>query len=184
MSATKTNAHLCLDLDDVRKAGGVSEALAAWCKESDTTTCGVVGQSFATSGPGNGWSKTFGRDDFASRAFEGGALYYLDTDDGKIKEALPVDGAEEVDEDDDTILTDIGGCRYREGEWSDESEVELACPTIEDALEHPAIVAEMAQAVIDHHGPCSDRAAWKRLIESIRAAAEALEDVDADELAD
>jgi hypothetical protein len=37
--------------------------------------------------------------------------------------------------------------------------------------------------VIDHHHPESDCAAWRTLIELIRAAAEELEDIDLDECA-
>lgn len=69
-----------------------------------------------------------------------------------------------------------------EVEWSDESVVELVCPDVDDALENPEQVAEMAEAVIQYHGPMSDKAEWKKLIESIKDAAEALSDVDADDL--
>lgn len=163
MSTNKKLATVVINLSDVVAAGGVRQAIEAFCEQSDTVSCGVIGQSFATSGPGPGWSKNFGANDFASRAFEGGALAYIDADDGRVKR-------------------DLGGCYYTEGEWSDESEVYVECPDIEDAMEHPEFAAEMAESVIDHHHALSDVSAWKGLIEQIQAAADAFEDIDADDL--
>lgn len=165
----KTTAHLTIDLDDVCRAGSVREAISTWCDDSDDTSCGVVGPAFSTSGPGPGWSKQHDEHDFARRAMEEGAIYYLDLDDGRLASAPEWT-------DDMYDGQDI--------EWTDESVVCIACPDIEDAIERPALVAEMAQAVIDYHGPESDRDAWKKLIEQIREAAKALEDIDADDLDD
>jgi len=172
---SKSTAHVTIDLDDVRKAGGVKQALTKWCEESDDTSCGIIGMEFATSGPGPGWSKTFGADDFASRAFEGGAMHYLDIDDGKLKSALL---AEEGDED---ATADMGGGYFTEGDWTDESVVRIECPDVEDALEHPVLAAEMARAVIQRHGPESDVAEWKKLVEEIKSAADAFDKIDADD---
>lgn len=68
--------------------------------------------------------------------------------------------------------------------WTDESVVELVCPDIDEAMEHPVEVAEMARAVINTHSPMSDRAEWKKLVEAIQEAGEALSSIDADNLAD
>lgn len=183
---TKKTAHLTIDLADVQRAGGVPQAIAAWCDESDDTSCGVIGPSFSTSGPGPGWSIQHDESDFAARAVEGGALYYIDIDDGRMIAAEEV-SEDEQDEDGEwpaDVIHDLGGTHSRLGDWSDNSVVRVECPSIDDALEHPAIVAEMAQAVIDHHHVESDCGEWRMLIESIRNAAEALEDIDVDDLAE
>jgi len=164
--ATKPKA-IVIDLSDVQRHGSVDVALEAYCEASDTTSCGVVGPSFATSGPGPGWSRNHDESDFAARAMEGGALYYLDIDDGRIAycptwEDDLYDGQEIV--------------------WTSESMVRIECPDIAEAMEHPAMVAEMAQAVIDTHGPLSDRAAWAKLIREMRAIGGAVSRIDADDL--
>lgn len=174
MSKTTSKAHVTLDLDDVRHAGGVEQAIIAWSKESDTTSAGVVGPSFSTSGPGPGWSKNHDATDYAARAVKGGAMYYLDETDGTLATAVETN-------DEDGIRCEGG---VYEIEWSDASVVCLVCPDIEDAIEEPKFVAEMAQAVIDYHGPMSDRKAWAELVREIKAAADALEDIDADDICD
>jgi hypothetical protein len=178
----KTRAHVTIDLGDVARAGSVEAALHAWCRESDSTSSGVVGPSFSTSGPGPGWSVQHDETDFAQRAMREGAQYYLDAADGRLISAEYVEDEDE-DEDEDETLTDLGGCKFRVGDWSDDSVVRIECPSIEDAIEAPERVAEMAQAVIDHHAAKSDCGAWQKLIESIRGAAEALEQIDLAELA-
>ena len=195
--ASKTTAHVTIDLSDVRKAGSVEKAILAWAAESDTTSAGVVGSSFSTSGPGSGWSVGHNALDYARRAFEGGAMYYLDEADGRLAAAVPVTCDDEEAAAEDRVYTGPDGTEYGDDEvtydgsggyvlldpeWTDESVVRLECPDVEDAIEHTAAAAEMARAVIDTHGSCSDRAAWKKLIESIRAAAEELDGVDADDL--
>ena len=169
---SKTTAHVTLDLDDVRRAGSVRAAILEWAEGSDDTASGVIGPEFSTSGPGPGWSKAHDESDFARRALspDYGALYYIDADDGRLAERA--DGM--IDTDDEP----------GEVEWTSESVVRLECPSVEDAVEHPAVVAEMAQAVIDYHGAESDREDWRKLIVSIREAAEALEDIGVDALGD
>jgi hypothetical protein len=148
---------ITIDIDDVRKAGGVREALAKKCEGSDAVACGVIGMAFATSGPGHGWSQTFGAEDFAARALDEGcgALAYLDLDDGRVA-AL---------EDGEVV-------------WTDESDVRIECPGVEDALAHPEVAAEMARAVRDYHHPESDVAEWKKLVVAIKAAGEAFDRLD------
>lgn len=252
MKTQKSTAHVTIDLDDVRRAGGVKAALAAWCEQSDDTSCGVIGPSFSCSGPGSGWQINHDESDYASRAFRGGALYYLDIDDGRLigcesaedadetctyrdisadgqtwindlrgsdpgfpdvdparmtaeerdtlatylraddpsltddAQGLSSDVADEIEALDaelpDDVQRDMGGGLYREGSWSDESVVCIECPDIEDAMDEPPMVAEMAAAVISYHHPESPCRKWRELIEQIRAAAEALEDIDIDDL--
>lgn len=271
-------AHLSIDLDDVIRYGGVREAIAAWCEASGDTACGVVGPSFATSGPGSGWSREHDSQDFAVRAVEEGGLYYLDLDDGRLvksEEATlddewsrarpyqgdytavvdgfvgapageevillrisPLRGAPHVvhtrdggeswliDEDDeidpavfapinddervealeglyrawempdaewrttdgdlldeDALIRSMGETLYL-GEWTRDSVVEIVCPDVGDAVEHPAEVAQMAHAVIDYHGAESDCDAWRDLVAAIKTAAEALDDIEIDAFPD
>lgn len=88
----------------------------------------------------------------------------------------------EEDEDGYRATDKVVALETAEIEWSDESVVELVCPDEEDALAHPNEFAEMVKAVISTHGAESDKAEWKKLIVAIQEAAEALSDVDADEL--
>lgn len=177
MRNTKTKtAYLAIDLGDVRRAGGVPQAILAWSLESDTTGSGYrhTAESSHVAVKPDGWMPS----DPTSQArlsFEGGALHYIDPTDGRSVSAEP---AEEGDEE---AYRDFGGGYFTIGEWSAESEVRIECPDIEDAIEHPAIVAEMAREVIDHHGAESDLAAWKELILAIRGAAEAIEGIDVDD---
>lgn len=159
---SKSTAHLTIDINDVLSAGSVEAAIHAWCERDRETSSGVIGPEFSTSGPGPGWSKTHDSHDFASRALDGsyGALYYVDAEDGRMAQL-----------DDDGKI-----------EWTEESVVRLECPSVEDALQSPGETAEMAEAVIQYHSPESDMAEWAQLIRAVRAAAEALEDIDLDVL--
>ncbi len=160
---TRKTAHVVIGLDDVVRHGGVRQAIAAWCEESDSTACGIIGPSFSTSGPGPGWSIQHDRQDYAARALSngeyGGALYYLDADSGRLAQL-------EGDEDDED----------REIAWTDESVVCLDLPSLSDALECLTEVAEMAAAVRDHHSAESDTDKWDRLavISDAKSDADAL----------
>lgn len=174
----KKLATVVIDLDDVRKAGSVEDAIHEFCKHSDGVASGVHGMEFSTSGPGSGWSRTHGINEFSAVALSEGATAYVDATDGKaIHSIMPDDDTDAGD-----ILTDIGGCEYVVGDWSDESEVYVECPDVEEAIENAALVAEMAKSVIDHHHALSDTKAWRKLIEAIQEAAEAFSGIDADEL--
>ena len=180
--------HIRLSLDDVVHAGGgVEEAIQAWCAESGHTSTGIVGPSFATSGPGPGWSRHYDVDDFARRAAEEGALYYVDWHDGRMVEVETVDDDERGEDGEwpDDVIFEMGGDRCRLGGWSDASVVELVCPDFDEAIQpdHIAAVAAMARAVIAHHYAESDCAAWRRLIETIRTAGEAVADIAPDDFA-
>ena len=105
--------RVMLDMDDIRKHGSVAKAIEAACAESDHLSSGVVGPSFATSGPGPGWSRDYGAEDYAGRALsaEHGASGYVDSSDGRLA-TLEVD----EDEDSESVV------------WSAESVVELEAP--------------------------------------------------------
>lgn len=189
MSKAKAEAHLTINIHDVWNAGSVRSAIHEWCDQSDDTCSGIVGPSFSTSGPGPGWSTNHTASDYARRALCEGALYYVDADNGRLASRDTVDlDDEECDDDgeptDPDICYDHDDGEYFRIEWSDASVVCIECPTIEEAIEHPDVAAEMAQAVIDTHGPASDKAAWRKLIIAIREAAEAVADVDVDDLDD
>lgn len=66
--------------------------------------------------------------------------------------------------------------------WTDDSMVRVECPSLQDAIQHPRAVAEMARAVCLYHGPRSDRRAWASLIRQMQAVGEAFAHIDADEL--
>lgn len=170
-----------IDIDDVRHAGSVEAAIIAACKESDSVASGVVGMEFATSGPGTGWSKQYGPDEWSREAFSRGAVAYVDETDGRVLRTEPWEGQ---DNNGKAVYTDIGGGEYVLGDWSSESEVCVTCPDEDDALSYPEIFAEMARSVIDHHGPMSDRRAWRELISRIKEAADALDGIDADDIDD
>lgn len=174
MNTTKT-AHLSIDIGDVANHGTVEAAIAAWCEESDTTSTGVIGSSFSTSGPGPGWSMNHGVNDYAQRAMEGGAKYYIDAEDGRMKTAEWI-SEDDATEDDDR---DMNACAFRVGEWSDESVIELVCPDIGDVLENKEAFAEMVKSLRRHHAE-SNVAAWKKLVAEIRELAEEVDGVDLD----
>lgn len=163
---SKKTAHVSIDIHEVVKHGTVENAIEAWAKESDTTASGTIGPEFSTSGPGSGWSKTHGAADFAERAVSDGygALAYIDSSDGRLATRPG--------------WTEEGTSGEHEIVWSDDSVVEVECPNIEDAIEHPETVREMAQAVIDYHGAESDREAWAKLVKEIQEAAEELRNID------
>lgn len=99
------------------KADSIKEAIEELAEESDEFASGVVGPSFATSGPGSGWSQRFDVTDYAERALAGdfGAVYYVDSDDGTYAE---------LDEDDDVV-------------WSEESCLDIDIPTVEEIVKYP-----------------------------------------------
>lgn len=98
-------------------ADSIKEAIEELAEESNEFASGVVGPSFATSGPGSGWSQQFDVTDYAERALadEYGAVYYVDSDDGTYAE---------LDEDDDVV-------------WSEESCLDIDIPTVEEIVKYP-----------------------------------------------
>jgi hypothetical protein len=184
MMKTIGKAIVTLGIRDVRAAGSVEDAIVAWSEQSEDTSSGI-----------HGWAPPT-EDGRAQMAIEGGAMHYIDCDDGRLISAIPVqlvsgDGEDAVYEDGDgdevdpaDVIRDCGGGYSVLGDWSDESVVRLECPDIADAVEHPDTVAMMVRAVIDTHDAMSDRASWAKLVRSIRDAAESLDGIDADDLDD
>lgn len=177
---SKKLATVIIDIDDVRKAGGVVAAIEKRANESSELAAGVVGMAFATSGPGPGWTKQYGPDEWSREAFSGGALAYIDAEDGRVRRAEPAEEWTPADQ----LHHDLGGGAYTVGDWSGESEVCVECPAEEDALEYPELVAEMARSVVKYHYDLSPVKDWKQLVEKIKAAAEALDDIDPDQFDD
>lgn len=169
-----------IDLGDVVKHGGIEAAvIAAVDGDSEVllaTPQAMGGQTFATSGPGPGWTKRFDATDYARAAIaediansgcEPGESWAFDPADGRVATGVA---------DDDGVMSGI--------EWGDESVVRVECPDIGEAADHPAVVAEMAAAVIATHGDRSDRKAWAALVESARQLTDALDGIDVDDLTD
>lgn len=162
-----------IDISDVAKAGSVPHAILAWAKESDTVASGVVGSSFSTSGPGVGWSHDHTTAEYAICALDGGALAYVDCDDGRVIESISPDEADEGSD----VLTDMQGCEYVVGEWSSSSRVRLECPDEEDAIANPVAFAQMLDCVLGVHGPCSAVDEWKNLARAIMECSDCIRDV-------
>ncbi len=154
---------ITLALSDISAAGSIAAAIEAHCAEHDSICSGQVGPSFATSGPGPGWSRNYSARDYAARALsdEHGALAYIDSNDGRLAE---------LDEDGKVV-------------WSAESAVEVVAPD-ESAIESdPATLSLMLDALESGHcvaepSKCS-RKAWDTLRalateEAARKAAAAL----------
>lgn len=121
---------IALSVSDVLSAGSISAAIEAYAAESDTISSGIVGPSFATSGPGSGWQKNYSASDFAARALsdEHGASYYIDSSDGRIAEL-----------------------KAGEVAWSEGSVVELTAPDDEEIADLGRHVRMMIEALDSGH---------------------------------
>ena len=170
-------------LEDVVREGSIVAAIYKWCDESCEVSCGVIGQSFATSGPGAGFTKQFDCNDYALRAFEGGAMHYVDPEDGRMKSYMPYDGDELEDgaELPDGVYLDMNGDLYTVSQWTSGSVVCLQCPDLFDAIEHPKESAVMAMDVIETHCDESDFDEWQSLVVAIKKLAEAFENINEDD---
>ena len=165
--------HVVIDFDDVRKNGSVRRAILAWAERDNITSSGVIGQEFDVSGPGSGWRISFGVNEFAKRAIQEGALHYIDCDDGRL---VSREAWNDIPEK--CGWRDMNGEPFEVSDWSTESVVRIECPTLEDAVAHPAIFCQIVESVVEFHYPMSDVEAFRALIGQIRAAAEAIEDID------
>jgi len=162
---------ISIDIYDVIRAGSVRQAVEAACPDDVmlATPAALGGQTFVTSGPGSGWTRVFDAGDYAVAAI---------TEDAARSGASPTE-CMALDPDDGRIATgaEDGGVK-----WSDDSVVRIEVPSEDDALTYPTLVAEMVASVIADHGAKSDKAEWKRLVQTLREAADALEGIDTDEL--
>lgn len=157
-----TREGITLTISDIAFAGSITAAIHAACKESDPLASGTIGPSFACSGPGTGWSFDYDEIDYAKRALsdEYGAAGYVDADDGRLAT---------LDDDGDLV-------------WSDESVVALECPGEDEALDEPEALAKMYRGIISGRCIADDLRDWKDLLKRVRAAADALDEIDADDL--
>lgn len=134
-----------ISINTLRKlsATSIADAIEKIAQEHDSIASGIIGPSFATSGPGPGWCKQYDVSDYAKRAMadDYGATSYIDSADGR-----------------EATLNDDG-----EVEWSDESVVEIEMPSVEEALENPDEFAILAKSAADYGG----KEEWEALIEKI-----------------
>lgn len=151
--------NILIRINDVVDAGSVEAAIIAASQSADWAS-GDIGPTFATSGPGSGWTKEYTSTDYARRALadDYGAIAYVDPDDGRVA-TLSGDG------DGDVV-------------WSEASEVVVEVPCVEDALRHPKAAMQMAISVRDEHHAASDVEAWRELLSDIQTAAEKLEGIE------
>ena len=117
--------------DIARHENSIAKVIEAKAQDSDTIASGIIGPSFATSGPGAGWSHQYDVHDYAERALDDdyGATRYIDSEDGR-----------------EATLNDEG-----EVEWSEESVIELLEPSVEDCMDYPKAWTEML-AKAETHG--------------------------------
>jgi len=122
----------------------IADAIEKIAQEHDSIASGVIGPSFATSGPGSGWSRQYDVTDYAKRALahDYGAGSYIDSSDGR-----------------EATLNDEG-----EVEWTEESVVEIETPSLEEALENPIDFAALASTA-DQYG--ADAEEWESLVERV-----------------
>jgi hypothetical protein len=148
-----------ITIEQVVEAGNnVASAIEAACKDHDSIASGVIGPSFATSGPGSGWSKQYDASDYAERALSGdyGASSYIDSSDGR---EATLDELEELD-------------------WSDESVIELVCPSLAEAMEYPDAYEAMI-AALHLHDAETDPGPWNDLEERVDSQEKVQEIIDA-----
>lgn len=149
-----------INIDDVRNANNsVSEAIEAWAENDDEVASGACGPR---ANEGVEYSAQYALGPYQ------GAAFYVDTDDGKMATLVESEHEEGEEYEDDV-------------EWTDESQVRLEVPSEEDALMYPEALRAMALAVADYHSAKSDTKAWRALLDSIRAAAEAVDGIEIEE---
>ncbi|OJY94413.1 MAG: hypothetical protein BGP25_05325 [Lysobacterales bacterium 63-13] len=121
---------ITITLRDVERHGSIRAAIIATCNEHDLYASGDLGgPTFATSGPGLGWSRQFDAMDYAGRALsdEYGAAGYIDAADGRM-----------------ATLCDEG-----EIEWTDQSVVSLDDVTSAEILDADRDTLRNVQDAID-----------------------------------
>lgn len=119
-----------LSINDLTPGESIAAAILHACAVDDEIASGTIGPSFACSGPGSGWQVDYDVTDYAERALSdseeyGGALGYIDADDGRM-----------------ASLDDDGNV-----EWTDESVVELTAPDDDEIDQDRELVALMLEAL-------------------------------------
>jgi len=130
-----------LTIDDVFSAGSVGLAIIAWAQSADGVNAG--------------------NEENADVGLNQGARIYIDSADGRTCEQVNA-----VSTDPDALM-DIGGSYYTISDWSEYSVVELAVPTINEALERPDVARKMARAAKFLHFAESNLSGWNELIEEL-----------------
>lgn len=156
----KTTHVLTVTLADVVEAGGVSAAIGKACDEvgllhdfGDERTCTEIVEEVAMS------------DGILPR-------WIVETQEGK---AAQPDGqvlwsAEDDPDEPGNVLTCVEDVQLDSLNWTAETVVRCVCPSLADALRHPAETQELMD--LAWHSPHSDQIAWELLEELIAANAE------------
>jgi len=152
-----------ISINDVVRSGSVEQAVIDEMPGdiliADESAMG--GQTFVTSGPGPGWTKTLGATDYASAAIaavmsDSGCMpsevSVIDPTDGRIAHGVNPDAGE-----------DWGG----EVEWEDDSSVELVAPSVREVASHPDAFAKMWESRESY----PQDGHWAELVETIKAIA-------------
>lgn len=151
----KTTHTLTVTLADVVEAGGVSAAIGKACDEvgllhdfGDERTCTEIVEEVAMS------------DGILPR-------WIVETQEGK---AAQPDGqvlwsAEDDPDEPGNVLTCVEDVQLDSLNWTAETVVRCVCPSLADALRHPAETQELME--LAWHSPHSDQAAWELLDELI-----------------
>lgn len=135
--------------DVVDADGSVKKAIEAATAKTDWLLSGVIGP-VAVGPEENGHTSTcHDINTYAARALsKPGIDGYMDSDDGRVAR-----------------MDDYGEGRFW---WGADSEVELVCPSFEEAVAHPYEFREMLDAARDDHNAGLDTAGWTTLVESMR----------------
>lgn len=161
--------HITITLADVVRFGGVSAAIVGKCRATEHLASGVYGRGGTSL-------------QSAIQAFEQHwrLWTYVDEDDGHPIEKIELSyrdhdtngGAKRwwIEEEDGmeyeyhgTVYRDPRGRPFAVREKDGYSEVCLACPSPEEAEQHPEAAAEMAAEAICPHCEYSDHLAWHTL---------------------
>ena len=141
-----------ITLKDIEEYGSISAAIEEFAKKSDYIASGVIGPSFATSGPGSGWSRQFDETDYAERALKDdfGASSYIDSQDGR--EAA-------LDENGDLV-------------WSEESVVDIEIPSFAEILENTDAWNEMDKSLVHYDVKNKELDILRKMVDGVDAAIE------------
>lgn len=124
-----------ITFSDFLKHESISAAIEAKAQESDAIASGIIGPSFACSGPGSGWQKNFDTSDYAERALASdyGSTSYIDSSDGTMAELAgiqEIEGCQGIDEGDTVLIIreaegEEGWILERQKKGGDESPEEI-----------------------------------------------------------
>lgn len=158
---TSTPHLLTVTLADVVSAGGVSAAIGAACDAAgllhdfgDERTCTEIVEEVAAS------------DGVLPR-------WVIETQEGKAAEPdgqVLWSAEDDPDSPGGSVLTCVEDVQLDSLDWTAETVVRCVCPSLADALKHPAEAQELMG--LAWHSPHSDQIAWELLDEFLAANAE------------